>query len=324
VAPRAALAAAGDRRHAGRSGSDLIGAIAILLVAIQLRAIVQAVWLATAIDVGVGVRALVRVIDPLTVPLAVLVVSAGAIFAAAGPRRNLGRAFDLACVTALPIVIVELVAAVFALATGLAVPELAASIVAYGWTGVMVALAIVGTRRATRSVAPRHVRVAGLAFAALALGAFAMDAVWIARHSEAVRPMTTGDAAPPLSLARIGPNGALGEKLTLAPGKITVIDFWATWCNPCLRALPHLDAFARRHPEVDVIAIVLDEPGDARALFDERGYGLTLLADDGATSQRYGVTTIPHTVVIDREGHVRKVNREGELDLEKEIAALQP
>ena len=291
------------------------------MLAIQLRALTQAIWLVWAVDTGVGVRALVRVIDPLTVPLAVLVVSAAAIFAAAGPRRELGRSFDLACVAALPIVIVELVASLVALA-GIPVPELVASLVAYGWTGVLVALAIVGARRGAAVALPRHARIAGLAFVALAAGTFAVGAVWIVRHAEAVRPMTPGDPAPALSLAQIGPKGALGPKVTLAPGKITVIDFWATWCNPCLRAMPHLDAFARRHPDVTVLAVVLDDPADARALFDERGYALTLLADDGATSQRYSVTTIPHTVVIDRDGNVRKVSRGSELDLEQELAAL--
>jgi thiol-disulfide isomerase/thioredoxin len=136
--------------------------------------------------------------------------------------------------------------------------------------------------------------------------------------------MTSGDRAPALALAQIGPGGALGAKVALAPGKITVIDFWATWCRPCLRALPRVDAFARRHPDVAVIAVAMDEPADARALFDEQHYAPVLVADDGETSARYGVATIPHTVVIDREGRVRKVSRGAELDLEEALAAIGP
>ena len=58
-----------------------------------------------------------------------------------------------------------------------------------------------------------------------------------------------------------------------------------------------------------MIAINLDDPAAARALFDDRGFAMTLVADNGEVSQRYGVTTIPHTVLIDRDGTVRAVSR---------------
>jgi len=146
--------------------------------------------------------------------------------------------------------------------------------------------------------------------------------VWIGRHLDQVRPLVAGSAAPALSLPKIGPKGTLGDRVAIAPGKVTVIDFWATWCGPCIKALPALESFARRHPEVDVLAINRDDPAEARAMFDEARFGLTLLADDGETSERFGVTTIPHTVVIDRTGTLRKIGHGGGLDLEAELRAL--
>jgi peroxiredoxin len=86
--------------------------------------------------------------------------------------------------------------------------------------------------------------------------------------------------------------------------------------------MPRLDALARQHPDVTVLAVNLDDPVAARALFDHNHYTMTLVADDGQTSERYGVTTIPHTVVIDRTGKVVEVARGGGLDLEREVAAL--
>jgi peroxiredoxin len=66
--------------------------------------------------------------------------------------------------------------------------------------------------------------------------------------------------------------------------------------------------------EVTVLSVNLDDPEEARALFDENGYRSTLVADDGTTSDRYGVSVIPHMVVIDRDGVVRLVARgDGEL-----------
>jgi thiol-disulfide isomerase/thioredoxin len=169
----------------------------------------------------------------------------------------------------------------------------------------------------------RHARLAGRAVVVLAGIGIAVQAIWLSHHLEAVEPMTTGEPAPSLALPSIGAGGVLGTRVAVAPGQITVLDFWATWCNPCLRALPRLDAFARRHPDVRVLAIALDDPEQARALFDEHHYAPTLLADDGDVSERYGVTTIPHTVVIDAQGKVRRVSRGAELDLEREIAACR-
>jgi thiol-disulfide isomerase/thioredoxin len=123
--------------------------------------------------------------------------------------------------------------------------------------------------------------------------------------------MTSGDPAPAFALPVIDPRGELGSPIALSStaGKVTVLDFWATWCKPCLQALPRFDALAKRHPDVVVLAINIDDPAQARALFDERGYRPTLLFDDGTVSLRYGVTTIPHSVVIDRAGIVRLVAR---------------
>jgi thiol-disulfide isomerase/thioredoxin len=137
-----------------------------------------------------------------------------------------------------------------------------------------------------------------------------------------VRPMTPGDPAPQLALPRITGANQLGETVSLPAGKVTVLDFWATWCGPCLKSMPHLDALARRHPEIAVLAINIDDPAEAWALFDERKYAMTLLAGDRATSDRYGVSAIPHTVVIDRNGNVRRVFRGGAMDLEREVQAL--
>ena len=106
-------------------------------------------------------------------------------------------------------------------------------------------------------------------------------------------------------------------------GKIVVLDFWATWCGPCIAAMPGLAALAREHAaEVEVIAINLDDAAEARAIFDRSGYQMRLVADDGTISQRYGVTTIPHTVVIDRAGIVRSVHRGGGKAAEHEVERM--
>jgi thiol-disulfide isomerase/thioredoxin len=328
--PRWALAIAADRRHAGRSGSDLIAMIAVLLAATQLRWLAAAAWLGGAVDARLGVRAVMRVLtSALTVDLGALLVGALVVFALAGRRRNLGRAFDLACVAVLPLVMVQLGATVLAAVAGVALLAALSWPLAVGWMGVLIALAIGPARSAARLPAPpapavRPGRWIGAAVVAVAALGAAAQIVWIAGNLDLVRPMKSGGEAPAIALPRIGPGGALGDRVTLAAsrGRITVLDFWATWCKPCLASMPRLDRVARSHPDVAVIAVNLDDAAAARALFDQRGYAMTLVADDVDTSQRYSVSSIPHTVIIDRRGMVREVVR-GTADVAAMVEAIR-
>jgi thiol-disulfide isomerase/thioredoxin len=332
--PRWALAIAADRRHVGRSGSDLIAAIAVLLAATQLRGLATAVWLGSEVAIGFGLRAAIRVVTgALTVELGLLLVGALAVFALAGARRHLGRAFDLACVAVLPVVLVDLGALVLAQVAGLELPiglSWLLRVLSFAWMGALIALAIRPARGPATSPAPpvaavRSARWLGAGVGALAAVGVAIRIVWIAGHLELVKPMTSGEPAPAIALPRIEAGGALGEPVTLAAsrGKVTVLDFWATWCGPCLAEMPRLDRIARTHPDVAVIAINLDSPAAARAMFDRRGWAMTLVADDGDAAERYGVSPIPHTVILDRRGVVREVLRGARADLAAVIDAIR-
>jgi thiol-disulfide isomerase/thioredoxin len=336
VHPRAALGVAADRRHAGRSGSDLIAAIALVLAATQLRGLATAVWLGSSVEIGLGLRAAMRVLTgALTVDLGLLVLGALVVFALAGARRNLGRAFDLACVAALPLVFVDLGATVAVRTAGIAaVPGAVGGLLAgasYAWMGSLIALAIRPARsapvRATElpAAAVASARWIGAAIAAIIALGVAVQAAWIADNLELVKPMTTGDQAPGVALPQIDRDGKLGAPFTLSAtrGKITVLDFWATWCKPCLASMPRLEKLARSHPDVAVVTINLDDPAAARALFTERGYTMKLLEDDGDVSQRYGVTSIPHTVVIDPRGVIRGVIRGTGTDIATVVDAVR-
>jgi thiol-disulfide isomerase/thioredoxin len=334
ASPRWALSVAADRRHAGRSGSDLIAAIALVVLATQLRGLATAAWLGGAVAPGLGLRAGIRVLSgALTVELGLLALGALAVFALAGSRRSLGRAFDLACVAVLPVLFIDLTATVVVRAADVAVPVAVSWLLtaaSYGWMGLVIALALGPARIAPlRAPAPpvevvARARRLGWALAAVAAIGVAVHSVWIVKHLDLVKPMTTGEQAPAFVLAEIDPHGAPGAPFALSDtrGKVAVVDFWATWCRPCIAAMPELEKLARTHADVAVITINLDDPAAARALFNRRGYTIKLLADDGDTSQRYGVSAIPHTVVIDQRGIVREVIR-GAGDLAAAVAAAR-
>ena len=324
--PRAAFAIAGDRAYPGRSGSDLLAAIVVLLIATQLRWLVQAAWLGFAVAGKLGLASLTKILtSTLTLELASLVIAAMILFVAAGAKREPGRAFDIACVAALPPIIVHLVAQTIVSVGNLPMPNAlrwAVEIASFGWMAVLAVLAVIAlpTDTAPPTALPMVARRAGWIVATVALASFAVQVLWVAQNTDLVRPLQTGGAAPAFTLARIGANGALGEHVARKPGRITVVDFWATWCGPCLRSMPHLDQIARKHPEIDVLTINLDDAAEARQIFDKAHYQLQLLADDGATSERFGVVSIPHTVLIDGQGMLRDLSGG---DLEAEIRAIE-
>lgn len=326
--PRLALELAGDRQHAGRACSDLIAALSIALVATQLRWIVSAVWLGAAVDPELGLRAFLHIMmRTFTVDLAVLTTTAVAIWLLPGRTRELGRAFDLACAAFLPVVAVRVVSQVVVEVSGQipsATVRHVADGIAYSWLLALVVFAIALCRRgltAPKQVEPTVGRRASWVMVAPALVGLALQVVWLASHVNDVRPLVSGAVAPPLGLMRIGPFGPVGTPVAIEGGKVTVVEFWATWCKPCRKSLPKLNAIVERFPDVQVVAVNLDDPVAARALFDAAHYTMTLVADDGAASERYGVTSIPHTVVIDPSGRVRAVARGTGLDLEGEITA---
>lgn len=326
VDPRAALTLAGKREYAGRSGSDLLIAIAILLAATQLRWLVSAVWLAFAVNGTLGMHALVHVLTrSLTLDLGALVIAAAVIFVATGTKRELGHSFDLACVAALPLVFVYLLAQTIVGIGNVPMSDAMTRIVqvvACAWMLGLVVLAVLVARgkHAPLSIDIRA-RRAGWSILTVALAGSAVQSLWVAQHTDLVRPLEAGIEAPAFSLPKIGAAGELGPRVSRTPGRVTIVDFWATWCGPCLRSMPHLDKIARAHPEIDVLTVNLDNAAEARAMFDQASYMLTLLADDGEVSERFGVVTIPHTVVIDRGGTLRRVGGAG--DLEAEIKAAE-
>lgn len=325
--PRAALAIAGDRRHAGRSGSDLMLAMLVFLLATDLRFLVEAVWAGATVDAGLGLRMLLATLTgALTLPLGFLVMAAAVLWLSSGERRDLGRSFDLGCVAVLPFLAIDLAGRAITFAFHLPAPRIAVVILtgaAFAWAGILVALALVRAKAPGPGDAGRR---AGWALAGIAILGVVGQGVWLVQHPEAVRPMQNGDRAPLFALPLVGPDGELGAPVALGSltHKVVVLDFWATWCAPCLASMPRLDAYARQHPEVAVLAINTDDPREARAIFTEKRYALELLEDsEGIVGREYRVETIPHTVVIDGEGRIRAVLHGGGHDLASVVEKIR-
>lgn len=119
-----------------------------------------------------------------------------------------------------------------------------------------------------------------------------------------------GKAAPAFKLEKLGGGE---QELASHQGKdIVILDFWATWCGPCVRAFPHLIEVANTYKDKNVVfyAVNLREDEDTiNEFLAQRKFDLNVLLDrNGAIANKYGVTGIPQTVIIDKDGTIQVIH----------------
>jgi cytochrome c biogenesis protein CcmG/thiol:disulfide interchange protein DsbE len=120
------------------------------------------------------------------------------------------------------------------------------------------------------------------------------------------RPPRIGTAAPDFAVQDAD------HKISLSDlhGKVVVLNFWATWCSPCVEEMPSLVQLQQRFKDkgVTVVGISIDVDGDAyhKFLKDYKIDFPTVRDPDQKTSSLYGTFKWPETYIIDRNGIVRR------------------
>jgi peroxiredoxin len=116
---------------------------------------------------------------------------------------------------------------------------------------------------------------------------------------------TAIEKAPDFSLKDLG--GGM-VSLTSMRGKVLLLNFWATWCPPCVSEMPSLNKLYQelRPRGFEVVAVSLDKSADGvREYVSKRGFKFLVLIDESNTvSRRYKVFSTPTTFLIDRQGNI--------------------
>lgn len=114
--------------------------------------------------------------------------------------------------------------------------------------------------------------------------------------------------APDFSLTDLNGNTV---KLSDYRGKVVILNFWASWCPPCVAEMPDFDRINRKLAESDdavILAVNLTDgrretEEKARKFIKDKGYSLNVLLDKkGSASDQYMIYSIPTTYIINRDG----------------------
>ena len=118
------------------------------------------------------------------------------------------------------------------------------------------------------------------------------------------RPGQLGRRAPVFSIT----DGQHSVNLAQFRGKVVVLNFWASWCAPCIEETPSLDALQQQLPQIQVIAIASDEDYKQYQTFiAERHVSVLTIFDQAQKSNSlYGSFRFPETYIIDKQGFIRR------------------
>lgn len=139
-------------------------------------------------------------------------------------------------------------------------------------------------------------------------------------------PVKEGDKAPTFSIDSLNGQG----KVAVTPGKVTIVDFWATWCEPCKKSFPKLEELRVKYEAsgFQIIAVSEDDEDTGIKQFGEtHGAKFPLVWDkDKSIAGKYKPPNMPSSFIIDKKGIVRHVHlgyHDGEeKQIEQEVKSL--
>ena len=143
---------------------------------------------------------------------------------------------------------------------------------------------------------------------AVALAAAAVIVLAIAHQRKPAEGAAhSAPVASSLALPLVNGSG----KASIAKGRVTVVDFWATWCAPCRVSMPRVQSVWReyRPKGVDLYSVDTDDPGasreaEVREFLQQNNLEFPVVLDDGSATSAFSVAGLPTMVVVGRDGTV--------------------
>lgn len=128
--------------------------------------------------------------------------------------------------------------------------------------------------------------------------------------ADPAKPLTLPIGAPAPALDVRFLDGSKAKPWRELRGRVVVLDFWASWCSPCVAAIPHLDALKRElaNEPVDIISVTYEPKPKTEAFLAKHPMATNVALDhDLATFTAYLAWGIPMAYVIDKDGNVASV-----------------
>lgn len=118
------------------------------------------------------------------------------------------------------------------------------------------------------------------------------------------KPTNIGKPAPQFAIS----DGTHTVDMSKLRGHVVVLNLWATFCAPCIEELPSLLALHQKMPDIEIVAISMDQDPDVyRKFLTQHHVDLVTIRDeDQRINALYGTVQIPETYIIDKQGTLRR------------------
>lgn len=153
------------------------------------------------------------------------------------------------------------------------------------------------------------------------LFAYFLLVMWSPARGQVSRPLQVGDRLPNLRLSNVIDYSSPTVSLADFRGKILILDFWASWCGPCVKMLPILDSLQRQFDgKVQILSVTYQSEKEIHSFFSKyyrrnsKRIGIPGVTGDTTLSRLFEYNAVPHYVWIDASGVIRAITGMQELN----------